>query len=205
MKENGDGNGWKLPNGRHRLPREVVVAHQRSRLLSATAEAVTEHGYAALAVRHVIEGAGVSRATFYQQFDDLQDCIVAAYGAASERLIRDISDACASQHSWPDGVVAAVDAGLEFTVTAPAQARLLLTGVNAPDRHLARCALTVRDRLVGLLRAGRELDPEASAPPDVVEEALIGGGISGIRGLLSPGPLQRLPPLQTPQGPPFPP
>lgn len=192
MKENSGSNGWKLPSGRHRLPPEVVVGHQRSRLLSAAAEAVAEHGYAALAVRHVIEGAGVSRATFYQQFDNLQHCIVAAYCGASESLIRDLSDACASQHSWPDGVVAAVDAGLEFTVASPAQARLLLAGANAPDRHLARCALTTRGQLVSLLRSGREHCLEAPAPPDVVEQALIGGAISVVGALLIADRLDRL-------------
>jgi AcrR family transcriptional regulator len=147
-------------------------------------------------VRHVIERAGVSRATFYQQFDDLQDCIIAAYGAASECLIREISDACASQHPWPEGVVAAVDAGLEFTVTAPAQACLLLAGINASNRHLARCGRATCDQLAGLLRRGRELYPEAAARPELVEQALIGGVASVIGARLTAGQLDRLPQLR---------
>jgi AcrR family transcriptional regulator len=183
MKENG--NDWKLPSGRHRLPREVVVAHQRARLLAAAAEAVAEHGYAAVSVRHVIEGAGVSRATFYQQFDDLQDCIAAACGEASERLIREVSSACSSQQEWSDGVAAAVGAGLEFTVSAPAMAGLLTIGNSPVDPQLARRANAVRDQLVGLLRAGRERSSGAVTEPDLMEQALIGGLISVISARLS--------------------
>ncbi|HEY5054440.1 MAG TPA: TetR/AcrR family transcriptional regulator [Solirubrobacterales bacterium] len=194
MKANG--NGWKLPSGRHKLPREVVEAHQRSRLLAAAAEAVAEHGYAAVSVRHLIERAGVSRATFYQQFDDLQHCIVSACGDASERLIRDISSACASQREWPESVAAAVNAGLEFTVAAPAQAGLLMIGNSPVDRRLARRADAVRDQLAGLLRAGRERCPEALTEPDLMEPALIGGLISVIGAWLNAGQVDRLPQLR---------
>src|SRR5207245_95741 len=57
---------WRLPRGAHKLPREVVVGHQRERLLSGAARALAEHGYASLTVEQVIEQAGVSRATFYE-------------------------------------------------------------------------------------------------------------------------------------------
>jgi AcrR family transcriptional regulator len=192
MKENGNGNGWKLPSGRHRLPREVVVAHQRSRLLAAAAKAVAENGYAAVSVQHVVEGAGVSRATFYQQFDNLRDCIVAACGEASERLIREISSACASQQEWADGVAAAVGAGLEFTISAPAMARLLMIGNSPVDPELGRRTNAVRDQLVGLLRAGRERSTAATAEPDLMEQALIGGLISVVGAQLSANHLDHL-------------
>lgn len=192
VKTSSNGNGWKLPNGRHRLPREVVVGHQRSRLFAAAAEAIAEEGYAAVSVRHVIERAGVSRATFYQQFDDLQDCVVAAYSEASEHLFRAISDACASQREWADGVAAAVDAGIEFTLASPAQAGLLVIGNGTADPQLARRAAAIRDQLVGLLRSGRERCPAAFKQPDLVEQAMVGGLISIVGARLVAGQVDRL-------------
>lgn len=181
----GNGNEWKLPSGRHRLSREVVVAHQRSRLLSAVAQAIAEHGYAAVSVRHVIENAGVSRATFYQQFDDLKGCVLAACRETSERLVGDIASACASENEWPAGVAAAVDAGIAFTAAEPARVGLLLIGTSAADPQLTRCASAVRDQLVGLLRAGRERCPDAATELELTEQALVGGLVSVVAARLS--------------------
>lgn len=146
--------------------------------MSAVADAVAEHDYATLAVRHLIERAGVSRATFYEQFDDLQDCIVAAYGDALKRFVQAISTACAFQAEWPEGVVAAVDAGLGFATEETNQARLLVTGNGGVDRRLAGLNLAGSDQLAGLLRRGRERSSIAASMPEVVEQALVGGVVS---------------------------
>lgn len=174
------------------MPRDVVATHQRTRLLSAAADAVAEQDYATLAVRHIVERAGVSRATFYEQFEDLRDCVVAAYGDALERLVQAVSGACASQRDWPEGVAAAVNAGLEFATSAPAQARLLVIGSGGVDQRLARLGLAASDQLAGLLRRGRERSPEAIALPDLVEHALIGGVISIVGTRLIDGKADRL-------------
>ncbi len=47
-------------------------------------EAAAEHGYGGASVAQVIERAGVSRATFYQQFEDRDDCFRAAYRKLAE-------------------------------------------------------------------------------------------------------------------------
>ena len=65
--------------GRPRRSSEDVAAWQRHRMLSAMVAAVAEKGYTAVAVADVVQGARVSRATFYEQFDDKADCFVAAF------------------------------------------------------------------------------------------------------------------------------
>ena len=57
---------------------------QRERLLAAMADAVAEKGYANTAVADVLTRAGVSRATFYAQFRDKEECFCAAYAAGVE-------------------------------------------------------------------------------------------------------------------------
>ncbi|MDT4939449.1 MAG: hypothetical protein QOG80_3120 [Pseudonocardiales bacterium] len=80
----------RLPGGRRGssgLTRAQVAAHQRRRILSALAQTVAEKGFPAATVADVIAVAGVSRATFYQQFDDLSGCFLAAFDAASQRVM----------------------------------------------------------------------------------------------------------------------
>ncbi|MEV5482534.1 MULTISPECIES: TetR/AcrR family transcriptional regulator [Streptomyces] len=75
-----------LPSGRHRLSREQVVASQRKRMLTATAEAMRDNGYAGTSVAEIIRRAGVSRETFYQQFRSKEDCFIQALEAATRQL-----------------------------------------------------------------------------------------------------------------------
>jgi AcrR family transcriptional regulator len=80
----------RLPGGRRgsrSLTSSEVAAHQRQRILAAMAQAVARKGFPAATVADVIAAAGVSRATFYQQFDDLKDCFLAAFDAASHRVM----------------------------------------------------------------------------------------------------------------------
>ena len=69
-----------FPGLRSRPPRE--------RLLEAMLLVSGEIGYEQVAVRHVIERARASRATFYKHFEDREDCFAQAYGDATEWLFR---------------------------------------------------------------------------------------------------------------------
>ncbi len=77
----------QLRRGRHGLSREEVRFSQRIRMLTAMGAAVGEKGYAGTAVADVLRGAGVSRETFYEQFDNKQDCFLAAFDAGVDALV----------------------------------------------------------------------------------------------------------------------
>jgi Bacterial regulatory proteins, tetR family len=76
---------FKLPSGRHTLPRERVVRSQRDRLLDAMAEICASDGYGAATVAAIVARAGVSRKTFSEQFTDREACLLAAYDAILAR------------------------------------------------------------------------------------------------------------------------
>src|SRR3954447_2919900 len=80
----------RLPPGRHGIPANLVIEHQRRRLLVAMADALAEHGYAGVTTTHVSERAGVSTGTFYKHFGNLWDCVLAAYVASADRLCAEI-------------------------------------------------------------------------------------------------------------------
>src|SRR5829696_2746533 len=66
----------RLPRGSHGLAPGVVAASQRTRLIEALGRAVAEKGYAAATIDDVVSGAGVSKKTFYEHFQDKEACFV---------------------------------------------------------------------------------------------------------------------------------
>lgn len=55
-------------------------------MLLAMTDAVAEKGYVRTSVADVLSRAGVSRATFYAQFDDKEDCFRSAFESIAELL-----------------------------------------------------------------------------------------------------------------------
>ena len=89
---------WRLPRGRHGLPRELVTRSQRERLLAAVVRVAAANGYESTSVADILEEAGVGRESFYELFEDKRDCLLAArgilvapgafYGPAGSRHVR---------------------------------------------------------------------------------------------------------------------
>ncbi|HEV7481579.1 MAG TPA: TetR/AcrR family transcriptional regulator [Solirubrobacterales bacterium] len=184
-----------LPRGRHRLPFQVVVENQRRRLIAGVARAVAEQGYAELTVKHVIEAAGVSRTTFYANFDNKRDCVLAAHQDVFERLLALLLRACATERDWPQKARASIAALFAFAAEAPDEVRLLTLDALATDLTIARQVVDSNAHFAALLRDGRRHTPLGDALPDLTEEALIGaissilagrlleGGVEGLAGL----------------------
>jgi AcrR family transcriptional regulator len=77
---------FKLPRGRHGLSRQHVAESQRWRLLGAAAELLAEDGYLNLTAHKVAYRAAVSSQTFYAHFENLDDCLTAAFEAGARSL-----------------------------------------------------------------------------------------------------------------------
>jgi AcrR family transcriptional regulator len=162
----------RLPRGRHAAPREVVRESQRGRLLAAMATAVGEKGYGAVAVADVIAGAGVSRRTFYEHFDNKEECFLAAYDAGVDAMLGAIDDAIGE--AVADGPLAIARAGtaryLETLAANPAFARTFLVEVLAagPRALERRAAVHARfaEQLAVVHRAARSVSAAGSRAPE---------------------------------------
>jgi AcrR family transcriptional regulator len=117
----------RLPPGRHGLPADMVRTHQRQRLLEAAATALAEQGYGHLTAARVTELAGVSSRTFYQHFEDLWACLLAAYETEAGFLCARIEDVCSAfaQSDRTGRARAGIGAAIDFLASEPAVARLL--------------------------------------------------------------------------------
>jgi AcrR family transcriptional regulator len=174
----GAGTPVRLPRGRHGLPADLVRAHQRQRLLDAAAEALAEQGYGRLTAARVTELAAVSSRTFYQHFEDLWACLLAAYESEAAHLCQTIEAACsevdAADHRGR--ARAGIAAGLGFLAAEPALARLLSAEPPPQIATLATARRDLVDRLGAMLRG--VLEPGGPTPLPGLERRLVGAALA---------------------------
>jgi AcrR family transcriptional regulator len=82
-----------LPSGYTGLPRELVEASQRQRLLHGLTTTVAEKGYGPATVSDISARAGVSKKTFYEYFPDKLACFLAAHEIGCEAMLDAVTSA----------------------------------------------------------------------------------------------------------------
>lgn len=121
----------QLPRGRHGLTPEEVRASQRDRMLRAMAEAVAERGYVHTTVADVIRGAGVSRETFYQHFEDKEEAFLGTLDACATSLRERLGAAAGSGGAPIARLERALVAYLDAMGEEPTLARVCLVDAFA--------------------------------------------------------------------------
>jgi AcrR family transcriptional regulator len=130
-------------------------------------------GYAGANVSAVIGEAGVSRPTFYDYFEDREDCFVETVVDTHKRLLLEVHEAV--EAAPPElALSVAIEAIVAFAGSQPAAARFLMKealaggpkALDARDRGIAQTAEVVEDAL------GRA--PRGAAIPDVPVAAVLG-------------------------------
>ena len=171
-----------LPRGgRHPLTQEAVTASQRARLLDAIGRVVAAKGVGAATVADVIALAGVSRRTFYEQFERLEDCFVAAYEDGMRRLFAVIREALVAQREagWRERTAVAISAYLDALASMPDATRAftLETLGAGPDAQAQRRRVLAEwvAHWRGLQRLREHLDPSTPPLADAVLVGLVGG------------------------------
>lgn len=158
------------------------LSNQRSRLLGAIVDTVAEAGFPEAKIGEIAKRAGVSRATFYELFENKQACFVQAQRQLGTGLLE--ITASAVREAEPErSLEAAFSAIIEFAKRTPAQFVFLTHEAMLAGPQ----ALGVRDELMVKIaeqveRAHRSL-PATAALPDVPPRMLLGGLIRvlGIR------------------------
>ncbi len=167
----------------------------RQRLLQAALEVSGEMGYEQVAVRHVIERAKASRATFYKHFEDFQDCFTLGHRDAGEWLCQRLSGAAKRQPSWREGLRAALAELLEFCATQPAIAKALFVEVHAAGKQALAQRADLMERLSRALDSARREIPSRQAPPPVTATFIVGAIDTLVCAKLMDGEAERAPEL----------
>jgi AcrR family transcriptional regulator len=169
----------RFPAGIRTLPPDLVKAIQRERLLAAMLETVNELGYRALTVQDVLSRAGVSRPTFYEQFEDKESCFLAAFDRSAERLCRRVDAAVADgEGSWRERLRNGLDALLRFIAEERSAARAVIVAARASSPAGLRRRDELLDRFATCVDAVARRDLED--PPSGIAAAGVVGGIESV-------------------------
>lgn len=143
------------------------------------AAALTEKGYSATTVADVVRHAHVSKRTFYECFNDKEECLLESYAEISGILLETIEGASKVGASRAERVEHAVRAYLLGLASMPALTRTYIleiqsAGPRALDARravMSRFAQTIM-RIINAGEAGSPSTPRLSEP---VALALVGG------------------------------
>jgi len=129
------------PRGRHAPPLHVRQGRQRQRLFAAAAAVFARSGYAEATAEAIAREAGMSKATFYEHFDNKEDCICALFDAAAEAMIAALRRAgeAAGPGPPPGRYRASIAASLDVLAAFPDTAQTLLVEIiGAGPRAMER-------------------------------------------------------------------
>jgi AcrR family transcriptional regulator len=193
VEEGETSQARRLPPGSHGIPAEVVARNQRERLVAAMAEACAESGYAGTSATAVAKAAGVSTVTFYKQFADKRDCLLATHRQLLGRLLEEIDRAREGEGRPEAKAGAAMRAALGLLAADPPSARLLTVEILAAGPEGAKRHDAAVEAFASRLLPGRSAD--AVAPPSDADWARTAGVLALIGRKVMAGEADRLPEL----------
>jgi AcrR family transcriptional regulator len=165
--------------------REQVVEVQRARLLAAMVELALELGAGNVTVADVVERSGVSRRTYYDLFKDREECFLAAFDDALERIAMVVVSAFEGEDSWLARIRSALVALLGALDEQPSMGRFVIVESLAAGP----LALERRNRVLACLIAavdqGRQEAAVGAGVPLLTAEGVVGGVCSILYARLS--------------------
>jgi AcrR family transcriptional regulator len=143
-----------IARGRHAPPPEVRLPLQRQRLLLAAAAEFAAVGYAGASAESISRRAGMSKATFYEHFDNKEDCIVALFDRAAEVIgSAMVGAARGAGHDARQRMRAGTQAFLAVLAQHPEYAQTLLVEIIGAGPEIARRRDEILAGFAGVLDA----------------------------------------------------
>lgn len=181
-----DQAATKLPAGPHGLDPALVTRVQRERVLEAMATVVAEIGYQEATIRKILDRARISKITFYELFDNKEQCFLAAYDDALRQAFARVERACEAEAMAPPAqrLDAALDALLGFFAEEPDIARLCVVEVLAAGPVGRGRRAATMDRFAAMMESFlAEARPDRDLGP-IAARALVGGAEEVIFGAI---------------------
>jgi len=171
------------------LDRERVADIQRARILTAMVDVCAEHGAGNVTVSHVVERAGISRRTFYELFNDREECLLAAFDDGIARASRYAMDEYDPVSGWAERIRISLIGLLSFLdMERGAGWLLVVESLGAGAKALERRG-HVLAQMIALVDEGRNEVKAGDELPPMTAEAIVGGVVSVLHSrLLEDGP-----------------
>jgi AcrR family transcriptional regulator len=164
-----------LPPRARAVNREQASADQRERIIVAGAALIAKRGFHGTTIELIIRRAKVGYATFYKNFSDKEELLLAIFDYAGAEVRRRIRAATREAgDSWTDQVAASLAALFELIAENPTYARVcLVEALSAGPRGASRYERALTN-FGPLLRPGREFNKNGANLPDTLESTLVG-------------------------------
>jgi len=164
----------KLPPGRGR-ERAKVRREQRERIFAALIANCARQGYEATSVADIVDLSGVSRGTFYQQFEDKLDCFLALEEELLAVTVMRAGERLAGAGEGAARARAAFAVVLELLADQPAAARVCLVDSYIAGATAVAPVRAATERLVALAASAYEEMPGHAGMPVELTRAIVGG------------------------------
>jgi AcrR family transcriptional regulator len=164
-----------------------VVEIQRSRLLAAAIRAVDELGYGETTVAQITTRARVSRRTFYELFENREDCLAAILEDVAALLERELAARDLVLLPWRERVRIGLWTILCFFDREPVLARVCVVHTLGGGPAILARREALLDRLVSAVDEGRAQGACATDCTILTAEGLVGAALTVIYGRLARG------------------
>jgi AcrR family transcriptional regulator/DNA-binding MarR family transcriptional regulator len=156
-------------------PRVQVAEIQRTRLLIAAVSVVDELGYADATVAHITTRARISRRTFYELFDNCEDCLMAVLEGALERLRGEMAEEIGGADLlWLERVRQGLSKILSFLDREPALAQVCVVQASRGSQQMLERRGEALRELAMAIDAGRQESTRRADIPPLMAEGLVG-------------------------------
>lgn len=139
----------------------------QTRILDAVSDVAARDGFAHLTVEKILAAAGVSRASFYQYFSNVEDCFRDAYRHHARRLLDDLVPAARRSR---DPELAVLSTLIDTAIAHPQAAKLIM----AQSLAAGAIGFAERDALIADIERAMMQAPLRSSVIDLPIGALIG-------------------------------
>jgi AcrR family transcriptional regulator/DNA-binding MarR family transcriptional regulator len=174
-----------LRPGANGVLRTHVTDVQRARMLAAAVDVVGDLGYPRMSVARVTGRAGVSRRTFYDLFEDREDCFLAVFEEAVRRGGALAGEAYNAQPArWRERVRAGLTALLGFLDDEPGLRALMVVDALAAGPRVLERRARVLDTLKHIVDEGRKETKPGHEPPPLTAEGIVGAVLAVIHARL---------------------
>jgi AcrR family transcriptional regulator len=153
-------------------------------MLTAMVQEVSERGAAGVSVAHVVGRSGVSRRTFYEIFEDREDCFRAAFDEALQQVTAVVLPAIGRSGSWQARMRAGLIAMLEVFDYDRATARLLVVESLAAGPRALQRRQEVLAQILPVIEEGQVEGKSGLEMPALTAEGIVGGVLSVLHGRL---------------------
>jgi AcrR family transcriptional regulator/DNA-binding MarR family transcriptional regulator len=176
--QRGDVRRRSVRTGKLPSARGQVFEMQRTRLIAAAVPAVEKLGWSSVTVADISSQARVSRRTFYDLFENREDCLLAMLDDTVAGVEQELAQANLQDVPWIERVRSGLWTILCFLDRDPVLARVCVVQSARGTQRVLEARETLMARLASVLDEGRAQNARAAQVPVLTAEGLVGAALA---------------------------